>query len=726
MKLRSAIGQVAIFVILIFQVLFILFAMAINIALVTHDKINLQNSVDMATLYGAQRQAEVLDVISHINFQMRQNYKLLAWRYRILGTVGHNNVAPGAFYCPPKKGSNANTCADSRAQGGGIMQATYPEIGFFDKYFICTSVNKWGETGPGTDHCQNNGVSVTRIELPKVSWLVPLTEIFSSAAHDLVRSFNTACSRASSTNAMLAHLFLTHFRLDQKDRRLMLQEIFKETLAKGKDLDGKLIRKGALKTLKKNLTYANLKNFNESDFNVFNSFQGLSFRDFLEPIPVFPVLYFLETNSTCSGNLKTTMDSSFNNPVSRIYGSSPEAQGLFKQFMQFNQNLSTDFDKPLNSLLLGFAPKQTNKKTLYFGISTQISYSTLAQLFFPFIGSTDTLSLKASAFSKPFGGKIGPTKEADPLISKLIEAGSGGAASILPYLYQPNYSLFPGDKLGLLRRELHANQYLKKGSQADSTVPRASYYNLKHYRYLFPTEGDTPARNPLPFDALANNINSVSPKGNLLLPARLMELTAIAPDLFDLTYYSILNNYMETYFPRICKLIGQSSENCNPEKRDNIEGATAHFGAIRGDFGYPYTNTYRESNRSALKTTVSLSPFFFHYRTDTKMRINPQQAVYYHENRPLYLLRDPAHTLTSWGPTTRKDRYKHYGFPEKIFMKCQQPASKQQIKYLIPSSCAAGGRSGYSVKLISCEQVKRFSNRPPSLDSYCESGGGSL
>ena len=36
----------AIFVALIFQVLFVLFAMAINVALIVHDKINLQNSVD--------------------------------------------------------------------------------------------------------------------------------------------------------------------------------------------------------------------------------------------------------------------------------------------------------------------------------------------------------------------------------------------------------------------------------------------------------------------------------------------------------------------------------------------------------------------------------------------------------------------------------------------------------------------------------------------------------
>ena len=81
-------GQIAIFIALIFQVLFVFFAMAINIALVVHDKINLQNAVDLAAYYGAQKQAEMLNVIAHQNYQIRQSWKLLTWRYRVLGTMG--------------------------------------------------------------------------------------------------------------------------------------------------------------------------------------------------------------------------------------------------------------------------------------------------------------------------------------------------------------------------------------------------------------------------------------------------------------------------------------------------------------------------------------------------------------------------------------------------------------------------------------------------------------
>ena len=90
MWVKNVKGQMAIFFVLIFQVLFILFAITLNLAFVIHDKINLQNSVDLAAYYGAKKQAEVLNTLAHINYQMRQNYKLLAWRYRILGTLGQN------------------------------------------------------------------------------------------------------------------------------------------------------------------------------------------------------------------------------------------------------------------------------------------------------------------------------------------------------------------------------------------------------------------------------------------------------------------------------------------------------------------------------------------------------------------------------------------------------------------------------------------------------------
>jgi len=87
-RLLDETGQMSIFVALIFQVLFVFFAMVVNIGLIVHDKINLQNAVDLGAYYAAERQAEILNEIAHINYQIRQDYKLMTWRYRVLGTLG--------------------------------------------------------------------------------------------------------------------------------------------------------------------------------------------------------------------------------------------------------------------------------------------------------------------------------------------------------------------------------------------------------------------------------------------------------------------------------------------------------------------------------------------------------------------------------------------------------------------------------------------------------------
>ena len=80
-------GQISIFLALAFLILFTMFGMTINIAMVVHDKINLQNAVDFASLYVAQRQAEMLNAIAHQNYQIRQAHKLLAYRYAVIGTA---------------------------------------------------------------------------------------------------------------------------------------------------------------------------------------------------------------------------------------------------------------------------------------------------------------------------------------------------------------------------------------------------------------------------------------------------------------------------------------------------------------------------------------------------------------------------------------------------------------------------------------------------------------
>ncbi len=87
-NLKNRKGQIALFIALIFQILFMFFAMVINVGLLVHHKINLQNSADLAAYYGSMKQAESMNAIAHVNYQIRQSWKLLAWRYRMLRTAG--------------------------------------------------------------------------------------------------------------------------------------------------------------------------------------------------------------------------------------------------------------------------------------------------------------------------------------------------------------------------------------------------------------------------------------------------------------------------------------------------------------------------------------------------------------------------------------------------------------------------------------------------------------
>ncbi len=132
-------GQVAIFVALIFQIVFVFFALLINVGFLVHHKINLQQSTDLAAYYGAMKQAEMLNAVSHINFQIRQNWKLLTWRYRVLGTFGfQKDKEPNQNY-PFESGSNGgfaynaengSTCpGPGQVAGKGIQDIPFFCIG---------------------------------------------------------------------------------------------------------------------------------------------------------------------------------------------------------------------------------------------------------------------------------------------------------------------------------------------------------------------------------------------------------------------------------------------------------------------------------------------------------------------------------------------------------------------------------------------------------------------
>ena len=790
---KNAKGQIAIFVVLVFQVLFILFAMTINIGLVVHDKINFQNSLDLAVYYGAKKQAEVLNAMAHINYQMRQNWKLLAWRYRILGTLGQDHghpqtEGPKNYWCPQNEissgGSNSqNNYCDGR--GGtpnhqsfcnaamGRSSSLSPRIydGYCDaKYFICISNKLWqrGIRNASTQNiCEKYEVHIQPITpLNIVAPFMAEAQIAFRGVQNLMPLAAGNCRMESVLNWFMAQMFLTHFRLDQKDRKVMMANIYDKTLKEGKDLDGEDIFKGAKNVFSKNLSSANKKGAGPDPYGLveFNSFGDEEFKIIFEYLNVWPILHYLKTDGSDYSSSSGCKDAKirphykygpddWRDDVKPALSGHPLEQHINRRVEHlFNQNMGNGYvteeepNNPLKGLTMGFLKNEN--KILYYGLKANIRYK--SNIFS--LGLT-SINFKASAFAKAFGGQFGPQKnESDPFIP-LLEGGAyhssqkknkapspNNLANVNSFILQPNYSRWPGDKWGLIDYNLHANSSRTNFLNKHHSYDKQQVYTYAAFPHLILWDG--PVDDPLarPPENPQNPSNAVNPYNFM----RMMELMAIYPDLYDLANYSIVGNYHQTYFKKICKLL--TGGDCLPNSRKQIPlpGFPAY---IRGDFGWPETDNYIAKNLREQGTELSLAPYFLK-GNGVLIKANiidlpPQRG----NNRlpPLigqtsasrnthaltqgnifypWLAQDlPDHLLSSWYPTTNENRYGNYTEADTInpppALKCFVPALEGKP---VPSACAKGGRSGYSVKLISCETVKNFSGdtkKPPNINEWC-------
>ena len=280
-------GQMAIFIALFFQVLFVFFAMAINIGMVVHDKINLQNAVDLAAYYGAQRQAELLNQIAHINYQMRQNYKLLVWRFRVLGTIGLD-----AHPLNPR----------SRASLGGETDGEATIVPS-----ICVTSIFWSEYE--TLDSNSSICRVANLNIPNIPSLggggggvVPGFNELGNFVEVTREQFSRQCNEAGVFNWLFTARMLAHYRIDGAARKRMIFNLANNLSQPGEnmqDIRGDSVKAGIDATLRNNLTESNLAGLGQIRF--FNSMgQGqCSDRNFWLPeIRINPVIRYTDLNGT--------------------------------------------------------------------------------------------------------------------------------------------------------------------------------------------------------------------------------------------------------------------------------------------------------------------------------------------------------------------------------------------------------------------------------------------
>jgi hypothetical protein len=508
-------GQAAIFVALLFNVLFVFFAMAVNIGLVVHDKINLQNSVDLAAYYAASKQAELLNVIAHENYAVRQSYKLLAWRYRVLGTMG---LYQAGVVHPVWSGAMDDTA---------FPPAVTPSL-------CITYKPTWQEVPDGENLCNRENLRIP--PLPEVQVIAPFLGLnigIAALSRQLRQQFDIQCQKHGAYNWWFAMNILTAFRVDQANRKGVMRALAKNLSSENiLDLDGNSIQQGARETFIKNLTFANRQSFDSGggNFEMFNSLNGVDSKTWLPDIDIIPTLIYTDVDNApgCNASPQPVQNLPVRPGAVALLNSQLDPGGKLQALRNANYMMNAD-------LQYAIGVEKNPWYMIYAGIKAETNPR---QIFFPF-GSG--VKMTARAFAKPFGGRIGPWYQAkwekgnpssdgdlvDPLMAPRVLAG-GLLNSQQDPRRLPNYSRYPGDNLGV------------SSSLAINALTGMSGLTASFDSYA-----------GISADMVAGADNDPMAWLGGPVDIRNFEIAAISPDLFDITYYSVESDFTRNYLQKL-------------------------------------------------------------------------------------------------------------------------------------------------------------------------------
>lgn len=633
MQLRSQRGQMALFIALIFQVLFVFFAMIINVGLIVHDKINLQNSVDLAAYYAAQRQAEMLNAIGHYNYQIRQAWKLLTFRYRVLGDLGFQR------HPIQQPGMNFPDLPDPTERPA----------------YVCINHSFWGFN---QNLCYGTQVNIPPI--PRLTIINPFlpTNFISQGLIDQFRDQATLdCNRTADLNFNILIKWLLAYRAQIAQSKMAVRK-YADILSRDPnnfvDIRGESVVEGVQKTLKENLTRTNLAGIVEDNFRMFNSLGQTGDRKaWLNEVLIVPRFLYAYTRESggCKGTAVPVDGQGVSTPPNGYPGSgNPPAA------VEFARKESSVDDYLYHS---SFGFEKNPWVMAYVGVYAETEPRK------PFLPFGKPIKLTARAYAKPFGGRVGPwffkqwprgskksagnqALQIDPVMPTSFDPADGEFSDGDNIF--PNYARFPGDQLGLRSRAALA--VLKKGL----------------INYLTGAGASSSAPQPLSvgfYEATPNGADGFAsipsaggvPSTSLMLGyngpwIRDFEAAAVSPDLFDAMYYSVEPNALGNYLTP------------GAEKIFLNQNIPYDLGSLLPQF--PIGIKKQIEVLEQLKSE------------DTSMNF--------------YLINNWENLLTGWAPSGAYE----YNFPQEVYAQCEKEG-----RIPIPGTCAVGGRTGYSVKIIS-------------------------
>ena len=702
-------GQVAIFVALIFQIIFIFFALLINVGLLVHHKINLQQSTDLAAYYGAMKQAEMLNVISHVNFQIRQAWKLLTWRYRVLGTFGMREL--DSLVLPIQNlSSTTYTGSDAKCGNSGINLNDVPAF-----CVAHTGFEDW--KGPNTDtetscnigcNALTEGIGQQISRIRGVGSFSTSGASVGSAVNSAITASNTnlgdKCKRGTQFGARLLAKFVNAYRVDTNNRSQMIKLLL-ANLSGSKDmfldLNGQKVFDGAQKTFQNNLTEANAASIK----NTFNVLNGLS-DDFgagkdckydaatgssrLVSEIIFKYIAFYAM--ACRATAASASDFRFVN----VYNGALDA--IIAE--QLGVDAAAITDAIAAPLSLGFEKNPWCQS--YYGVRAS------SEPKIPFLPLA-TIKLNAFAIAKPFGGSIGPMfyNKWDANSNSSVNGGRASQTDKMMPWRDPagastnmttaaevtlNYSRYVGDQKGSAD-VAHIGMYhdlligtSKKIGTHWSASPKLDMWNN------IGTIGN---------DSLASGSAEAATVRNL-------EVSVIAPNQFDLTYYSIEPDFYNNYY--LNKLDnGSNSNGLRLIDKLSTNTGVSSASVFARDYGFD-SATSKFSILDQLRVVQNITRGLPAPAGSPKTTLS---AI------PI----SPASLLTGWtfmnltneaGYTTFPDKSQNTTMPfgtcnDKDDLNSQyksiSDASASAPKPPTPGNCVTGGRTGYSVKIISSEAI---------------------
>ena len=716
--IRNNRGQVAIFIALMFQVLFLFFAMIVNVGLLVHHKINLQNSVDLAAYYGASKQAEVLNAISHVNYQIRQSWKLLVWRQKVLGTAGAKSGDPGYVF-PAEKLAAEQTLAEEMA-GNNVdpYRRIFQRPTFCITYAPFEVAGQLGSTGNTENTCKNMYQNATPVTLPSANVLA-IADFFTfgrTVAAAITAAAGQAFRRCADTGALnyvMASRFVIAHYIDSTERAKLMEYLGGGISTEENnfyELSGDLVRTGLEKTLKKNLTSANDSTV---QFEIYNSLgssgcrnragsDGVERPQWLIPIKTYPVWRYLDCNTNenpTEGNIQSTSRHLINTQSpAQIANTTPELQTAINEVNQHMYARTT---------LVGF--EKDPWCVPYVGVRAT------ARPKIPFMPISD-IEITAEAYAKPFGGRIGPwyvkdwpqavagaAREAYKANARqpndMVESNGSvrvnnisGITGIDDPAWSPNVARFAGDIFGFSSERVLAyfHNAIQGITQTNAYPPRYLALNQTPANYPFPV---VPAQEHVSYRYFNNVAVGYGPsqtnseaKDQLSWDAdsraaprlRLMEIAAIAPTIYDLSNYSIEPDFYNNYLVPI---------------RNHIQrrGGWDTRNTLLGDYGW------RDDNDTARRMNI-MDQIKIQRGVGAAPALNSDAAM-------PYVVKTSNHLLNSWAVDSLLD----YRVNTVKFGHCFSPSDAEFENSMTPptpGNCVDGGRVGNSVKLVSKDWLR--------------------